>query len=110
MPGNGGGAAFCDPRKWLFRALLFLRSQDKTPCGRKPAGEIGGGGVSYAILNQEQATLLLTDMRNSEVVRDLKKRLASRPRRSDRRRAVVRNIRQRYSVPGGRLRRLHRLK
>ena len=56
------------------------------------------GGVQrreVAVLNEEHATLLMTHMRNSEVVRDLKKRLASRPRRSDRRRAVVRNIRQR---------------
>lgn len=35
----------------------------------------GGRPTEYAILNEEQATLLMTYMRNSEVVRDFKKRL-----------------------------------
>lgn len=38
-------------------------------------GQHGGGDVTYAVLNEEHATLLLTYMRNSPVVRDFKKRL-----------------------------------
>lgn len=41
----------------------------------RPAGQHGGGDVQIAILNEEHATLLLTYMRNSDVVRDFKKRL-----------------------------------
>lgn len=41
----------------------------------RPAGQHGGGDVTVAILNEEHATLLLTYMRNSDVVRDFKKRL-----------------------------------
>lgn len=41
----------------------------------RPAGQHGGGGVTIAILNEEHATLLLTYMRNSDVVRGFKKRL-----------------------------------
>ncbi|MGW4126274.1 Rha family transcriptional regulator [Nocardia sp. NPDC004711] len=39
------------------------------------AGQHGGGDVTYAVLNEEHATLLLTYMRNSPVVKDFKKRL-----------------------------------
>jgi len=38
-------------------------------------GQHGGGDVEYAMLNEPQATLLLTFMRNSEIVRTFKKRL-----------------------------------
>lgn len=41
----------------------------------RPAGQHGGGDVQIAILTEEHATLLLTYMRNSEIVRDFKKRL-----------------------------------
>ncbi len=41
----------------------------------RPAGQHGGGDVQVAILTEEHATLLLTYMRNSAVVRDFKKRL-----------------------------------
>ncbi len=35
----------------------------------------GGGDVEFAILNEQQATLLITYMRNSDIVRGFKKRL-----------------------------------
>lgn len=38
-------------------------------------GQHGGGAVEYAELNEQQATLILTYMRNSEIVRTFKKRL-----------------------------------
>ncbi|MDZ7886566.1 MAG: phage regulatory protein/antirepressor Ant [Mycobacterium sp.] len=41
----------------------------------RPVGQHGGGDVQIAILNEEHATLLLTYMRNNEIVRDFKKRL-----------------------------------
>ncbi|MCE5290825.1 MAG: phage regulatory protein/antirepressor Ant [Nocardiaceae bacterium] len=41
----------------------------------RPEGQHGGGDIQIAILNEEHATLLLTYMRNSEIVRDFKKRL-----------------------------------
>jgi phage regulator Rha-like protein len=41
----------------------------------RSAGQHGGGDVEYAELNEQQATLILTYMRNSEVVRSFKKRL-----------------------------------
>ena len=41
----------------------------------KPAGQIGGGDVTYAILTEEQATLLLAYMRNTAIVKEFKKRL-----------------------------------
>lgn len=40
-------------------------------------GQHGGGDTEYASLNEPQATLLLTYMRNSDVVRGFKKRLVS---------------------------------
>lgn len=41
----------------------------------RPAGQHGGGDVQVAILNEEQATLLMTYLRNSPVVKDFKRRL-----------------------------------
>ncbi|MBW2187562.1 MAG: Rha family transcriptional regulator [Deltaproteobacteria bacterium] len=41
----------------------------------RSAGQHGGGDVEYAILNEPQATLLLTYMRNSDIVRQFKKNL-----------------------------------
>lgn len=41
----------------------------------RPQGKHGGADVSYARLNEEQATLLLTYMRNSDIVRQFKKNL-----------------------------------
>lgn len=41
----------------------------------REAGKHGGGDVEYAVLNEQQATLLLTYMRNSEIVRTFKKQL-----------------------------------
>lgn len=41
----------------------------------RPAGQHGGGDVEYALLNEQQATLLMTYMRNNPVVREFKKRL-----------------------------------
>ena len=41
----------------------------------RPAGQHGGGDVHIAILNEPQATLLLTYMRNNDVVKDFKRRL-----------------------------------
>jgi len=41
----------------------------------RPAGQHGGSDVQIAILNEEHATLLLTYMRNNEIVREFKKRL-----------------------------------
>lgn len=38
-------------------------------------GQHGGGDVTYAVLNEEHATLALTYMRNTDIVRDFKKRL-----------------------------------
>jgi phage antirepressor YoqD-like protein len=38
-------------------------------------GQHGGGDAEYAILNEQQATLLMTYMRNNDVVRAFKKRL-----------------------------------
>ena len=38
-------------------------------------GQHGGGDAEYACLNEQQATLLLTYMRNSEIVRNFKKAL-----------------------------------
>ncbi|MFZ6773053.1 phage antirepressor KilAC domain-containing protein [Undibacterium sp. SXout7W] len=39
------------------------------------SGQHGGGDAEYACLNEQQATLLLTYMRNSEIVRNFKKAL-----------------------------------
>ena len=41
----------------------------------RPAGQHGGGDVTYAVLNEDQASLLLTFMRNNEVVVDFKVQL-----------------------------------
>jgi phage regulator Rha-like protein len=41
----------------------------------RPAGRHGGGDVHVAILNEEQSTLLMTYLRNNEVVKDFKRRL-----------------------------------
>lgn len=41
--------------------------------GNRPQG--GGAKTEYAILNEQQSTLLLTYMRNNDVVREFKKRL-----------------------------------
>lgn len=41
----------------------------------RPARQHGGGDVSIAILNEPQSTLLLTYLRNNDVVKDFKKRL-----------------------------------
>ena len=41
----------------------------------KPEGQRGGSDTEYAILNEQQSTLLLTYMRNNDVVRAFKKRL-----------------------------------
>lgn len=41
----------------------------------RPEGQHGGGDLVVAILNEEHATLLLTYMRNGDIVRDFKKRL-----------------------------------
>lgn len=41
----------------------------------RPVGQHGGADIEYAILNEDQATLLITYMRNSEIVRSFKKRL-----------------------------------
>ena len=56
----------------------------KSEMVNRPQG--GGTSKEYAILNEQQSTLLLTYMRNSDIVRDFKKRLvkafyelASRP-------------------------------
>lgn len=38
-------------------------------------GQHGGGNAEYAILNEQHATLLITYMRNSEVVKKFKKTL-----------------------------------
>lgn len=44
----------------------------------RSVGQHGGGDSEYAVLNEQQSTLLLTYMRNSEVVRSFKKRLVKR--------------------------------
>jgi phage regulator Rha-like protein len=41
----------------------------------RPVGQHGGGDVTVAILNEDQATLAMTYLRNNDVVRDFKKRL-----------------------------------
>lgn len=41
----------------------------------RPAGQHGGADVEFATLNEQHCTLLLTYMRNSDVVRGFKKRL-----------------------------------
>lgn len=41
----------------------------------RPEGQHGGGSTEYAVLNEPQATLLLTYMRNNDVVRAFKKQL-----------------------------------
>ncbi|AKJ72049.1 Rha family transcriptional regulator [Gordonia alkanivorans] len=43
----------------------------------RPAGQHGGGDVEFAILNEPHATLLITYLRNNEVVRTFKKRLVA---------------------------------
>lgn len=40
-------------------------------------GQHGGGDVTYALLNEMQATLLISYMRNSDIVRAFKKRLVA---------------------------------
>lgn len=41
----------------------------------REAGQHGGGDTEYAILNEPQSTLLLTFMRNTDIVRAFKKKL-----------------------------------
>lgn len=41
----------------------------------KPTGQRGGSDTEYAILNEQQSTLLMTYMRNNDIVRAFKKRL-----------------------------------
>lgn len=41
----------------------------------KPMGQRGGSDTEYALLNEQQSTLLMTYMRNNDVVRAFKKRL-----------------------------------
>ena len=41
----------------------------------RPAGQHGGADVEYAVLNQEQSTLIMTYMKNTEIARSFKKRL-----------------------------------
>lgn len=41
----------------------------------RPAGQHGGGDTEYAVLNEQQSTLLLTYMRNTVIVRAFKKKL-----------------------------------
>lgn len=41
----------------------------------KPAGQRGGSDTEFALLNEQQSTLLMTYMRNNNVVRIFKKRL-----------------------------------
>jgi phage regulator Rha-like protein len=41
----------------------------------RPIGQHGGGDVTIAILNEDQATLLMTYLRNNDIVKDFKKRL-----------------------------------
>lgn len=41
----------------------------------RPEGQHGGGATEYAVLNEQHATLLMTYMRNSDVVREFKKQL-----------------------------------
>lgn len=41
----------------------------------KPVGQRGGSDTEYAILNEHQATLLITYMRNGEIVRQFKRKL-----------------------------------
>lgn len=43
--------------------------------GKPSEGSVGGRPVKYAVLNEQHATLLMTYMRNSEVVKEFKKRL-----------------------------------
>ncbi len=45
------------------------------------AGTHGGGDVEYAILNEDQSTLVITFMRNTQIVRNFKKRLVKEFRR-----------------------------
>lgn len=56
----------------------------------RPQGQHGGGDAEYAVLNEDQATLLITYMRNNAIVRrfkielvrsfgDMRRRLASAP-------------------------------
>jgi phage antirepressor YoqD-like protein len=41
----------------------------------RPEGQHGGGNVEFAVLNEQQATLLMTYLRNTEVIRAFKRRL-----------------------------------
>jgi phage regulator Rha-like protein len=41
----------------------------------KPAGQIGGGPITFAVLNEQHAMLLMAYMKNSEIVRFFKKAL-----------------------------------
>ncbi|QVW25339.1 phage antirepressor KilAC domain-containing protein [Pseudomonas hormoni] len=41
----------------------------------RPAGQHGGADTEFAVLNEQQSTLILTYMRNSSIVREFKKRL-----------------------------------
>jgi phage regulator Rha-like protein len=47
----------------------------------RPAGQHGGGDVTYAVLNEYQASLLLTFMRNNEAVVEFKVQLIQAFRR-----------------------------
>lgn len=52
--------------------LLAFKTRARLP------GTHGGGDVEYALLNERQAMLLLTYMRNSKIVREFKMRLVKR--------------------------------
>ena len=71
-----------DVRHKNLRELIQDNLADFEEFGRvrfetaKPSeGSIGGRPVKYALLNEQHATLLLTYMRNSEIVKEFKKRL-----------------------------------
>lgn len=49
--------------------MVGFEIQPKTP------GVRGGSDTEYAVMNEQQATLLITYMRNSDIVRSFKKRL-----------------------------------
>lgn len=41
----------------------------------RPAGQHGGGNIEYALLNEQQSTLIMTYMKNTKIARSFKKRL-----------------------------------
>jgi anti-repressor protein len=58
-----------------YRADLEEFGLVRFEIGARSSGQHGGGDVEYAMLNEEQSALLLSYMRNNDIVRQFKKSL-----------------------------------